>query len=135
MTKKDHLSNYGVMIPQGPYLEPKKSDAKKWLCKFIGHRWQSMMVTTTDRTLPEECVRCHKERWLGYNHWRKRLSRGMARLGRMVDTLLRPLCFFNLHRWKGTFREASYGYPGGIREEKEHFRCCRCKKNKTVLIS
>ena len=131
------FTHYGVMIPQGPYREPKKSDSNKWLCRIIGHRWQNVMVTTNDRTLPEECVRCHKKRWLDYNHWRKRLSRFIRRVDKTIDKALRPLCYLNLHRWKGTYRSASYSYGtgSGERSEEEHYQCARCRKNKTVKIS
>lgn len=133
----NYQDNYGVIIPQGIYKEPKKSDSRKWLCLLIGHRWHKVMVTTTQKTLPEECLRCHKERWLNYNHWRKRLSRFILRAKKQVDKILRPLCFFGWHRWKGTFRYSSWSYGSSSREknEEDHYKCVRCAENKIVKIS
>lgn len=133
--EKDFKANYGMMIPQGVYREPKKADEKKWLCSLIGHRWQNVMVTTRDKTLPEECLRCGKKRWLSYSHLHKRLERMIFRLNRYVDIILRPLCYFNWHRWKGTFHCSSFGYPGRERHEEDHYKCVRCRKNKTIKIS
>ncbi len=134
-----YLSNYGLMIPQGPFREPPKpSYPKRQLCRIFGHHWRNIMVTTTDKTLPEECTRCGKKRWLRYNHWRKRAGRLVDRIKRIVDFLLHPLCYVNSHRWIGTYGFTTYEFEEGAskeRHEEKNYVCARCRKTKTVKIS
>ena len=135
---EEFLSNFGMIIPKGPFMEPpRKTYPKRWACQLIGHRWQNVMVTTFNRTLPEECARCGKKRWLNYNHWRKKLSRFYSGFMKTVDVVLRPLCKFGWHRWKGTYRTSSFSYgPGGGQRhpDEQHYTCARCNSHKTVNI-
>lgn len=125
----EFLSNYGMMIPQGPYREPKKSDSKKWLCRLIGHRWQIYMITTWG-PMPHQCKRCKK---ITDKQWPFLLQKA---LWKYADFVLRPLCFLGWHRWKGTYKFSSFTI-GGTKEEKheeDNYQCARCNKNKTIKL-
>lgn len=128
---KNYRSNFGMMIPQGPYREPKKSDTRKWLCRLIGHKWEIYMITTRDKGMPHRCKRCHKVTSI---QWPFKLNRF---LWNWADWILRPLCFSGWHRWKGTYRVESISYGSSERErhEEQHYRCSRCRKSKTIQIS
>jgi DNA-directed RNA polymerase subunit RPC12/RpoP len=127
-----YLSNYGLMIPQGPYREPKKPDSNKWLCRIIGHRWERYMITTMDRHLPHKCKRCGK---ITSVQWPFRLKSFLVKSG---DFLLHPICYLSSHRWISTYGYTSYSYATGLSkkiEEEQHYVCGRCGKKKTVKIS
>lgn len=127
---KDFRSNYAMMIPKGPYREPKKSDTKKWLCRLIGHRWEIYMISTTNKGMPHRCKRCEK---ITSVQWPFKLNRF---LWKCADRIFRPFCFLGWHRWKATFRSESfsYGSPGGERHAEENYQCARCPKRKTIKL-
>lgn len=129
--ENDYRANFGLMIPVGPLQYPPESERQKrpWLCKIIGHRWKTYMVTTRDR-MPHKCERCKK---ITYVQWPFQLQRF---LWECLDIIFRPLCYLGWHRWKGTFRSETWSYfdGKGPKEIEEHYRCARCSNKKTVKI-
>lgn len=130
MWQDDFRSNFAMMIPQGPYREPKKPDSKKWLCWLIGHRWEIYMITTRDKGMPHRCKRCKKITSVQWPFKLKQL------LWKCADVLFRPLCLLGWYRWKGTYRSETYFYgsPNGEKEAEQNYQCARCPKRKKINL-
>lgn len=125
------FSNWGMLIPLACFKDPmpkKISTRKRIICSIFGHQWGSsgMSFTTISKDSRHHrlCKRCGKEKWV------KRI-----RSYKWIDTLLMPLCFIRIHRWKGTysFRRFCYGPNCNPPQIEDHYQCVRCKKLKTVI--
>lgn len=92
--------------------------------------------------IPKEALKFKKppffKAWSQFGYWHFKIRK--PRYPKLLDKILRPLCRFGLHRWKGTYGYISYSIwqydtpDAKVSDEKQedNFQCARCKKTKTT---
>lgn len=133
----DFMSNFAIMIPQGPFVPHKPKPIQKWkkvVCFLIGHRWGRAGISYMGPAFPMQCKRCKITKWFDKPTFRMRFTKWADR---SLDKTWTPLCKIGLHRWKSHygFSSFSYGGDGPHKTIKQHiFKCSCCKETKTVNV-
>lgn len=133
----DFMSNFGMIIPQGPFIEYKPKPISRWkkvVCFLIGHKWGSAGVTWSGPGFPQKCKRCKKEKWFMNPNLRMRITKWADKA---LDKLWVPLCKIGLHRYKFHYEFYSFYYGGDNPTPtiKQHiYKCSCCNKAKTINI-
>ena len=134
---KDFMSNFGMMIPQGPFTVPKVKPIPVWkkiMCVLIGHRWGFAGITSVGPRFPMKCKRCKKMKWFHKYSIRMRIAKW---IDKALDRVWTPLCKLGIHRFKlyYGFQEYSFGHgPSTPTKRHEVFKCSCCKKIKEVNL-
>lgn len=129
------MSNFAMIIPQGPFVEPNKKPISKWvklLCFLIGHKWVSAGITYSGPGFPRKCDRCKKKKWFKRPNLRIRLNKWVDI---RLDKMWSPFCEIGIHRYKSHYGFQSFSYGPGPHEppvKQEIYKCSCCKKIKTV---
>lgn len=133
---QDFMGNFGIIIPQGPFVERKPKPVARWrklVCFLIGHKWGSAGITYEGPGFPRKCSRCEKKKWFKRPTIRMRLSKWADRT---LDKLWPLLCKAGIHRYKSHYGYSSYTYGGPpTKPINQHiYKCSCCKKIKTVTL-
>lgn len=128
--------NFGIMIPQGPFVERKPRPIPKWkkvVCFLIGHKWGFAEISYMGPSFPRKCSRCEVTKWFDKPTIQMRLAKW---IDKTLDKLWMPLCKIGIHRYKSHYAFSSFAYGEKYSESiKQHiYKCSCCKKIKTVNV-
>lgn len=135
--ENNFMSNFGMIIPQGPYVRHKPKPIPKWkkaVCFLIGHKWINPGVTFYGPGFPKKCARCKKDKWFKKPNLHMRLTKWADKT---LDKLWVPLCKIGVHRYKSHYGFSSFSFGGNNSAPDVHqhiYKCSFCKKTKTVNI-
>jgi hypothetical protein len=134
--KQPFMSNFAMIIPQGPFVEPKKkpiSRRLRVLCFLIGHKWGFAGITYEGPSFPRKCSRCKKKKWFDKPTLRMRFAKWATAT---LDKIW-PFCRIGLHLYKSHYGFQSFSYGPGSHEPpvKQHiYKCSCCNKIKIVTL-